>query len=113
LQFQQNTFWLNKPERNVVNLLLQPVLPVSLTDNWNLITRPVIPVFNSTPYVNKSGNLHRVTGFGDTVLVELLSPSPKLAGPWLFGAGPNFHLPDRQQFAPRPKQMADGSSQLE
>jgi hypothetical protein len=93
LSFQQNTFWLNKPERNVVNLLLQPVLPVSLTSNWNLITRPVIPVFNSTPYVNKSGNLHRVTGFGDTVLVELLSPSPKLAGPWLVGAGPTFIFP--------------------
>ena len=76
LQFQQNTFWLNKPERNVVNLLFQPVLPVSLTEKWNLITRPVIPVFNSTPYVNNSGNLHRVSGFGDTVLVELLSPSP-------------------------------------
>jgi hypothetical protein len=93
LQFQQNTFWLNKPERNVVNLLFQPVLPVSLTDNWNLITRPVIPVFNSTPYLNKSGNLHRVTGFGDTVLVELLSPSPKLAGPWLLGMGPTFIFP--------------------
>jgi hypothetical protein len=93
LQFQQNTFWLNKPERNVVNLLFQPVLPVSLTDDWNLITRPVIPVFNSTPYVNKSGNLHRVTGFGDTVLVQLLSPSPKLAGPWLLGAGPTFIFP--------------------
>ena len=93
LQFQQNTFWLNKPERNLVNLLFQPVLPVSLTGNWNLITRPVIPVFNSTTYVNKSGNLHRVTGFGDTVLVELLSPSPKVAGPWLFGAGPTFIFP--------------------
>lgn len=93
LSFQQNTFWLNKPERNVVNLLFQPVLPVSLTENWNLITRPVIPVFNSTPYVNKSGNLHRVAGFGDTVLVELLSPSPRLAGRWLLGAGPTFVFP--------------------
>src|SRR5258708_30088233 len=93
LSFQQNTFWLNKPERNMVNLLFQPVLPVSLTSNWNLITRPVIPVFNSTPYVNKSGNLHRVTGFGDTVLVELLSPSSKIAGPWLVGAGPTFIFP--------------------
>ena len=77
----------------MVNLLFQPVLPVSLTSNWNLITRPVIPVFNSTPYVNKSGNLHRVTGFGDTVLVELLSPSSKIAGPWLVGAGPTFIFP--------------------
>jgi hypothetical protein len=90
LSLQQNTFWLNKPERNVVNLLFQPVLPVSLTDHWNLITRPVIPVFNSTPYVNKRSNLHRVTGLGDTVLVELLSPSPRLVGPWLLGAGPSF-----------------------
>src|SRR6266576_383030 len=93
LQFQQNTFWLNKPERNVVNLLFQPVLPLSLTADWNLITRPVIPVFNSTPYVNGSGHLHRVTGFGDTALVELLSPTPKLAGPWLLGAGPTFIFP--------------------
>ena len=93
LSFQQNTFWLNRPERNLVNLLFQPVLPLSLTDNWNLITRPVIPVFNSTPYINNSGNLHRVTGFGDTVLVELLSPSPRLAGPWLLGAGPTFIFP--------------------
>jgi hypothetical protein len=92
LQFQQNTFWLNKPERNVVNLLFQPVLPVSLTENWNLITRPVIPVFNSTPYVNSSGNLHRVTGFGDTVLVTLLSPSPRLAGP-AARRGPTFIFP--------------------
>ena len=93
LSFQQNTFWLNKPERNVVNVLFQPVLPISLTSNWNLISRPVIPVFNSTPYVNKSGNLHRVTGFGDTALVELLSPGPRLAGPWLVGAGPTFIFP--------------------
>jgi hypothetical protein len=77
----------------VVNVLFQPVLPVSITSNWNLITKPVIPVFNSTPYVNKSGNLHRVTGFGDTALVELLSPGPRLAGPWLVGAGPTFIFP--------------------
>jgi hypothetical protein len=93
LSFQQNTFWLNKPERNVVNLLFQPVLPVSLTSNWNLITRPVLSVFNSTPYVNRRGNLHRVTPNGDTVLVELFSPSSRLVGPWLLGAGPTFIFP--------------------
>jgi hypothetical protein len=93
LQLQENTYWLNKPERNVVNLQFQPVLPLALTDNWNLITRPVFQVMNSTPYVNKSGNLHRVTGFGDTILATLISPSPKLAGPWLLGAGPSFIFP--------------------
>ncbi len=92
-QFQQNTYWLNKPDRNLVNLQFQPILPLALTDNWNLITRPVFQVFNSTPYVNESLHLHRVTGFGDTIVGSVLSPSPKLAGPWLLGAGPTFIFP--------------------
>ena len=93
LQLQENTYWLNKPDRNVVNLQFQPVLPLALTDDWNLITRPVFQVMNSTPYVNESLHLHRVTGFGDTIVASLLSPSPKLAGPWLLGAGPSFIFP--------------------
>jgi len=93
LQLQENTYWLNKPDRNVVNLQFQPVLPLALTEDWNLITRPVFQVLNSTPYVNESFHLHRVTGFGDTILAILLSPSPKLAGPWLLGAGPSFIFP--------------------
>jgi hypothetical protein len=93
LQLQENTYWLNKPKRNVVNLQFQPVLPLALTDNWNLITRPVFQLMNSSPYVNSSGNLHRVTGFGDTILATMISPSPKLAGPWLLGAGPSFIFP--------------------
>ena len=93
LQLQENTYWLNRPDRNVVNLQFQPVLPLALTDNWNLITRPAFQAMNSMPYVNQSGNLHRITGFGDTILATLVSPSPKLAGPWLLGAGPSFIFP--------------------
>ncbi len=33
LQLQENTYWLNKPERNSVNLQLRPVLPLALTDD--------------------------------------------------------------------------------
>jgi hypothetical protein len=84
---------LTNPDRNNVNLQFQPVLPLALTDNWNLITRPVFQVLNSTPYVNESGNFHRVTGFGDTILATLLSPSPKLAGPWLLALGPSYIFP--------------------
>ncbi len=95
--FQENTYWLNMPtgqaDRNQENLQFQPVLPLSLTDNWNLITRPVIPLLSSTPYINRSGNIHRVTGFGDTVLVSMLSPTDRLVGNWLIGAGPTFIFP--------------------
>jgi hypothetical protein len=93
LQLQGNTYWLNKPDRNVINMQFRLVLPLALSDDWNLITRPVFQVLNSTPYVNESNHLHRVAGFGDTILATLLSPSPKLAGPWLLGAGPSFIFP--------------------
>jgi hypothetical protein len=97
ITFQENTYWLNMPtghsDRNQVTATFQPVLPVSLTDNWNLISRPVIPVFNSNPYINDSGNFHRVTGFGDTVFVTMLSPTERLVGRWLLAAGPTFIFP--------------------
>jgi len=97
ITFQNNTYWLNMPighdDRNQVNVQFQPVLPLSLTDNWNLINRPVIPVLNSSPYINKSGNIHRVTGFGDTIFVTMLSPTEKLVGRWLLAAGPTFIFP--------------------
>jgi hypothetical protein len=97
LTFQQNTYWLTMPgpagERNQVNLQFQPVLPVALTPNWNLINRPVLQPLLSAPYVNRSGNLHRVTGFGDTIFVTMLSPTDKLVGNWLFAAGPTFIFP--------------------
>jgi hypothetical protein len=35
----------------------------------------------------------RTQTFGDSVLLELVSPSPKLAGNWLIGLGPTFIFP--------------------
>jgi len=98
LTFQENTYWIHPgvsgaSSRNQVNIQFQPVLPVALTKDWNLITRPVFQAMNSTPYLNASGNLHRVTGFGDTTLVTMLSPSSELVGNWLFAAGPTFVFP--------------------
>lgn len=98
LQLQENTYFIHpgiedKSSRNAVNVQFQPVLPVSLTDDWNLITRPVFQVVNSVPAVDRQGRIYQATGFGDTILASLLSPSPKLAGPWLLGAGPTLIFP--------------------
>ncbi len=99
IAFQQNNFMLDmgagQPDHWNSNLNFQPVLPVALTSNWNLITRPVITLFNSVPHPdpNNPADIERTTGFGDTVLMELLSPSPKLAGKWLLGLGPTFIFP--------------------
>jgi hypothetical protein len=98
LQIQENTFFIHpgiedKSSRNSVNVQFQPVLPLALTDDWNLITRPVFQVVNSVPVPTPTGRIYQATGFGDTILATLLSPSPKVAGPWLLGAGPTFIFP--------------------
>ena len=89
----------NKEERFNSNLQLQPVMPMALTDSWNLITRPVIQLFNSTPFPRvhlgpqPQVDVERTTAFGDTILMEMLSPSQKLVGNWLLGVGPTFIFP--------------------
>jgi hypothetical protein len=80
----------------VHNFYLQPVLPVSLTKDLSLITRPVVTVFQSVPYVkgiSPTGevNTGRKTDFGDTILAQVVSP--KLPQPWIFAAGPTWIFP--------------------
>ena len=66
-------------------------MPVSLTKDWNLITRPVIQVYNSAPYQTSTGADARTTNFGDWTQLELLSPAE--SGNWLLGGGPTFIFP--------------------
>jgi hypothetical protein len=81
------------------NLFFQPVVPVALTDNWNLITRPVIPFFVSQQHpVPGKGFVEPTAGIGDIILAQLLSPSPKLAGNWLLGLGPTWIFPAASSF---------------
>lgn len=99
ISFQQNNYILDMgPGQSLrwnSNLQFQPVLPVALTDNWNLITRPVIPLFVSQPHPDRNNptDIDRTTAFGDMILLEMLSPSPKLVGNWLLGLGPTFIFP--------------------
>ncbi len=99
ITFQQNNFKLDpgfgQSQRWSSNLLFQPVLPIGITPNWNLITRPVVPLFVSQPHP-EGGNptdIGRSTAFGDITLMQLVAPSPELAGNWLLGAGPTWMFP--------------------
>ena len=90
LQFQFNNFELTNDRWNY-NLNFQPVMPVGLTDGLNLITRPVVQVYNSVPYTDDQGNEQRTTNFGDWTQLELFSPAH--SGEWLLGVGPTFIFP--------------------
>lgn len=73
----------------------QPVLPIPLTKEWNLIPRPVIP-FLSNPYIRgfdtdtRTLDWSRTGGMGDLAFVTFLSPNiPR----WILGVGPTFIFP--------------------
>ena len=99
MSFQQNNYLLDMGPGNGSrwnsNLNFQPVLPVALTRNWNLITRPVVPLFSSVPHPDPHtpSETDRTTAFGDIGLLEMLSPSPNLVGNWMLGVGPTFIFP--------------------
>jgi hypothetical protein len=87
---QFNNFELNNGHWSN-NWNFQPVLPLSLTKDWNLITRPVMPFYNIVPHPTESGEWERDAGLGDLALVELLSPAN--SGNWVLGAGPTAIFP--------------------
>jgi hypothetical protein len=97
MQIQQNNTWIGMPanggNRVQSNLQFQPLMSIKLSDDWSLITRPVLQLVNSTPFQDQSGKSDRATGFDDTVLALAVSPSRKLVGNWLLAAGPTFIFP--------------------
>jgi hypothetical protein len=68
-------------------LNIQPVIPFKLTDDWNLITRTIVP-FTAVVHIIP-GNL---VGLGDIVQSFFLSPSKPTNG-IIWGAGPVFLYP--------------------
>jgi hypothetical protein len=70
-------------------LNIQPVIPVSITTDWNLIVRTILPVIYAQSPVNGGLDHH---GFGDTIQSFFLSPKAPVHG-WIMGAGPVLLFP--------------------
>ncbi len=85
--FQNNTNLNVGPEKRNQNILnIQPVIPISVNSEWNIITRTIVPVI-SQPLPDGD----RTNGIGDTVFTAFLSPA--IPGRWIWGAGPVVQLP--------------------
>jgi len=53
LPFQNNTNFDIDHTDNTQNVLnIQPVYPTHLSPNWNLITRPILPVISQPPFLS-------------------------------------------------------------
>ncbi len=89
--FQNNTdigIGTHNGTRNTLNI--QPVLPIRLSDNLNLIARWVQPIIAQ---YNVTGADTHESGLGDAVVSAFISPSNSKGG-LTWGAGPVFLVPD-------------------
>jgi len=70
-------------------LNLQPIVPITLNEDWLLISRTVLPFVYQENIVGTSSQ----TGLADTVQSFFLSPVKPTASGWIWGAGPALLLP--------------------
>ncbi len=78
---------LNDASRFFINI--QPVIPTSLNEDWNLISRTILPVIDAE---SPAPGIPSASGLGDTVQSFFFSPVEPVNG-WIVGAGPVFLLP--------------------
>jgi len=70
-------------------LNVQPVIPVSLSQDWNLISRTIVPIITQSDVLPGETD----SGLGDVVQSLFFSPKAPSSGGWIWGVGPAFLLP--------------------
>jgi len=89
LPFQNNTNLNFGPEKGTQNILnIQPVFPISVSSEWNIITRTILPVIWNPAL---GPDIPGKDGVGDVVFTAFLSPAQP--GEWIWGAGPVVQIP--------------------
>ena len=68
---------------------IQPVIPISIAKDWNLILRTILPVIYAE---SPSQGGRDAWGLGDTTQSFFLSPKEPVGG-WILGAGPVLYYP--------------------
>ena len=71
-------------------LNIQPVIPISLNDDWNLISRTIVPVVAQQDIFPGAGSQ---SGIGDVVQSAFFSPKAPTASGWIWGVGPALLIP--------------------
>lgn len=89
--FQYNTgFNFGSRDRTQHILNIQPVIPISLGEDLNLITRTIIPIVSQP---SLAPGQDRRNGLGDTSLSLFVSPKAPAFGSLIWGVGPIVNIP--------------------
>jgi len=70
-------------------LTVQPVIPISISADWNLISRTLVPLVHLKDATPVSG---KQSGLGDITPQFYFSPKAPSAGGWIWGVGPQALL---------------------
>jgi len=89
LPFQNNTNLNFGPEKGTQNILnIEPVIPIEVNKDWNIITRTILPVIWN-PSLGPGDSA--TSGIGDTTFTAFLSPANP--GKFIWGVGPAVQIP--------------------
>jgi len=77
-------------EGSVWKINIQPVIPITLNERWNMISRTILPIIaqDDVPFSGMGES-----GIGDIVQSLFFSPKEPTSGGIIWGAGPVFLLP--------------------
>jgi len=103
--FENNYEWRAGPDRDTtVNVFnIKPVYPITVTENWNLINRAIVPIIHQgsasgqtmipTEYGHLIGqvDVDSKTGFGDVNYQGYFTPASP--GKFIWGVGPSLVIP--------------------
>lgn len=75
-------------EQSILNI--QPVIPISISPDWNLISRTIIPLVDQGNITPGSGSQ---SGLGNITQSFFFSPKEPTAGGLIWGVGPVIQIP--------------------
>lgn len=84
-------FGAGRDGKGIISVLdIQPVIPFKLNDDWNLITRTILPVATTNNFLDGLGD---ASGLGDTQVSLFLSPEKTGPGGLIWGVGTVINIP--------------------
>lgn len=90
IQANYDDNWGADDQGSILRINVQPVVPLSLNDNWNVISRTILPIIDQkdfpTPGVSEFG-------VGDILQTAFFSPKAPTSGGWIWGVGPALLIP--------------------
>jgi hypothetical protein len=77
-------------EGSLWRINVQPVIPFSIGEDWNVITRTIVPVIDQSDIPLKGEG---EWGLGDITASQFFSPKAPTSRGWIWGAGPVWLIP--------------------